>query len=306
MKHIRDYLTELTGISPENLNKIFISLLILILLGIIRFILLRIVWRQTKNVKTRYQWKRSLSFIIPFIGVLLIVAVWMATFRQAGAFLGLFSAGLAIALKDPLTNLAGWFFIVVRKPFVVGDRVQIGKNSGDIIDIRMFQFTILEIGNWVDADQSTGRIIHLPNAKVFQQSQANYSTGFNYIWNEIPVLVTFESNWEKAKKILEDIINSSADQISKAAEKEILRASRNFMIYYTHLTPIVYTKVEDSGIKLTIRYMCNPRRRRGSENDIWEDILMAFDKHEDIDFAYPTTRFYTAGDTEFRSSNKNQ
>jgi len=298
MNSTRNFIAEALGIPIEILDKIFLSLIILILLSIIRLILLRVVWRQTQNVKTRYQWKRTLSFIVPFVGIIFISAVWMSAFKQAGAFLGLLSAGIAIALKEPLTNLAGWFFIVVRKPFGVGDRVQIGKHSGDVIDIRMFQFTILEIGNWVDADQSTGRIIHLPNAKVFQQSQANYSTGFNYIWNEIPVLLTFESNWAKAKKILEDIIQSSAEQISGAAEKEILKASRNFMIYYTHLTPIVYTKVEDSGVKLTIRYMCNPRRRRGSENELWEDILLAFDKHNDIDFAYPTTRFYTLGDTE--------
>jgi small-conductance mechanosensitive channel len=228
--------------------------------------------------------------------VILIGVVWMSAFKQFGAFLGLFTAGLAIALKDPLTNLAGWFFIVFRKPFVVGDRVQIGNHSGDVIDIRMFQFTILEIGNWVDADQSTGRIIHLPNAKVFQQSQANYSTGFNYIWNEIPVLITFESDWKKTRKILESIIQKS-EHLSSSAEKEILNASRNFMIYYTHLTPIVYTKVEDSGVKFTIRYLCDPRRRRGSENDIWEEILIEFQKHNDIDFAYPTTRFYTSNNS---------
>jgi len=294
MEEIHKFLNELTGISIKTIDKLIISVAILLILGIVRFILLRIVWRQTKNVKARYQWKRTLSFIVPFVGILIIGVVWMQAFKQFGAFLGLFTAGLAIAMKDPLTNLAGWFFIVIRKPFVVGDRVQIGKHSGDIIDIRMFQFTILEIGNWVDADQSTGRIIHLPNAKVFQQSQANYSTGFNYIWNEIPVLVTFESNWQKARKILEDIIGN-AEHLSSTAEKEILKASRNFMIYYTHLTPIIYTRVEDSGVKLTIRYLCDPRRRRGSENDIWEDILLAFSKHDDVEFAYPTTRFYTEG-----------
>ena len=294
METIHDYLNEHAGLTSQTLNKILISIGIIVFLSIIRLIILRIVWRQTKNVKTRYQWKRSLSFILPFVGILLIIFVWMQAFKQFGAFLGLFTAGLAIALKDPLTNLAGWFFIVIRQPFSVGDRVQIGKHSGDVIDIRMFQFTILEIGNWVDADQSTGRIIHLPNAKVFQQSQANFSAGFNYIWNEIPVLITFESNWEKARALLEDIIKRNAEHIGRQAEKEIFKASRNFMIYYTHVTPIVYTKVEDSGVKLTMRYLCNPRRRRGSENDIWHDVLVEFAKHKDVEFAYPTTRFYTA------------
>ena len=84
--------------------------------------------------------------------------------------------------------------------------------------------------------------------------------------------------------------------MGKEAEKEIFRASRSFMIYYTHLTPIVYTKVEDSGVKLTIRYLCNPRSRRGTENQIWQDILTEFEKHDDINLAYPTIRYYTAGE----------
>ncbi len=298
MEVIRNFLNETTGFSHQTINKLFLSVAILVLLWLFQLAVLRVVWRQTKSIKTRYQWKRTLSFIIPFIGLILISGVWIQAFRQFGAFLGLFSAGLAIALKDPLTNLAGWFFIVIRKPFSVGDRVQIGKHAGDIIDIRMFQFTILEIGNWVDADQSTGRIIHLPNAKVFQQSQANFSAGFNYIWHEIPVLITFESNWAKTRAILEDIVNKNTEHIGKEAEKEIFRASRSFMIYYTHLTPIIYTKVEDSGIKLTMRYLCNPRSRRGTESQIWQDVLTEFDKYDNINLAYPTTRFYTAGEEQ--------
>lgn len=278
-------------------HKIVFSVLVILVLWLIRAVVLSMVWRQTKNVKIRYQWKRSLSAIVPFVGIFLIGAIWLPAFEQFGAFLGLFTAGLAIALKDPLTNLAGWLFILFRKPFVVGDRVQIGEHAGDIIDIRLFQFTLLEIGNWVDADQSTGRIIHLPNGKVFQQSQANYSTGFEYIWNEIQVNITFESNWQLAKKMLQSIINEHAEHLSKPAEKEIFEASKSFMIYYKHLTPIVYVKVEEFGVRLTIRYLCNPRKRRGTENEIWEDILIQFGENKDINFAYPTTRFYKAGES---------
>ena len=64
---------------------------------------------------------------------------------------------LAIALQDPLTNLAGWLFILIRRPFRVGDRIQVGANTGDVVDIRPFRFLMLEVGNWVHADQGTGR-----------------------------------------------------------------------------------------------------------------------------------------------------
>ena len=292
MNQISQLIFETTGISTNTQNEILFSIIIILLLSAIRFIILRLVWRQTKDVKIRYQWNRTLSFIIPFTGIILVGAVWVPAFEQFGAFLGLITAGLAIALKDPITNLAGWLFILIRKPFVLGDRVQVGTHTGDIIDIRLFQFTMLEIGNWIEADQSTGRIIHIPNGKVFLEPQANYSSGFEYIWNEIKVLVTFESNWGKAKIVLEDIINIHTENVDINVEKEILEASKNYMIYYKHLTPIVYTSVKEFGVQLTMRYLCNPRRRRGSENEIWQEVLVQFNNHDDIDFAYPTTRFY--------------
>ncbi len=296
MELIREFFNIELGINYATQHKFFISIVILIFLWIARILIQRLVWKQTKNVKTRYNWKRSLSIFFSLISTVLIGAVWLPAFEQFGAFLGLFTAGLAIALKDPLTNLAGWFFIVFRKPFVVGDRIQIDDYSGDVIDIRLFQFSILEIGNWVEADQSTGRIIHLPNGKVFMVAQANFSTGFNYIWNEMQVRITFESNWEKAKSILQDIADNHAVKLSSTAEKEIFEASKSFMIYYKHTTPIVYTKVKEFGIQFTIRYLCNPRERRSSENVMWEDIIIRFKSQSDIQFAYPTTRFYKMGE----------
>lgn len=280
-------------ISPENQTKLLYSLLILVTLSILRFALLKIVWRFTEDPKTRYTWKRTVSFIVGLLVMILISGVWIGAIKQFGAFLGLFTAGVAIALKDMLTNIAGWIFILARKPFALGDRVQIGDQSGDVIDIRLFQFTLLEIGNWVHADQSTGRIIHIPNGVVFTKPQANYSSGFNYIWDEMRILLTFESQWLTAKAILQKIIHDHSENLSKDAEKKIIEASKKYMIFYQYLTPIVYTSTEPSGILLTMRFICDPRKRRSTEHEIWEEILKEFALHKEIEFAYPTQRFYT-------------
>ncbi len=287
-----EIIQEEIGLSPTNQRKILISIAIIVVVWVLRFLLLKIVWRQTEDPRLRYQWKRSIGLTLSLISIILISSVWISAFARFGAFLGLFTAGLAIALKDPLTNIAGWLFISTRKPFSVGDRVQIAENTGDVIDIRLFQFAILEVGNWVDGDQSTGRIIHIPNGIVFMKAQANYSKGFRYIWNEIPILITFESNWESARTILEKIISKHAEHLTKTVEKEIKEATKKFLITYTHLTPFVYISVKDSGVLLTIRYLCKFRKRRTSEHDIWKDILKEFAKNKDIEFAYPTTRFF--------------
>jgi small-conductance mechanosensitive channel len=281
-----------TGLSADAVSNLIKSLLVILGFIILNKITRRIVFKRTEDVYYRYRWRKTQDYVTFIIGFFIISAIWISEVKSLITFFGLVSAGIAIALKDPLTNLAGWLFILWRKPFDVGDRIQLGEHAGDVIDIRIFQFTIIEIGNWVDADQSTGRMLHVPNSKVFLEVLANYSSGFNYIWHEIGVLITFESDWEKAKKILTDIVNEHSEHFTKVAEKKIKDASKKYMIFYRNLTPIVYTSVKDSGVMLTMRFLCDPRQRRGYAQTIWEMVLKEFGKCDNIDFAYPTQRFY--------------
>ena len=269
----------------------FIAILSFIIL---RKLFLKILFRNTSNALIRYRWQKISSYVINVLALIIIGQIWFKGFESIATYLGLLSAGIAIALKDPLINLTGWAFILSRAPFVVGDRVQIGEHSGDVIDINFFKFTLMEVGHWGEGEQASGRIIHIPNGKVFIDILANYSKGFKYIWNEVDVLLTFESDWKKAKKILEKISKKHTANISKVAAKNFKQVSRLYMVYQPDFEPQVYTKVEDSGILLTIRYLCNPRKRRITSQFIWEDILDEFDKDINLEFAYPTTRFFDA------------
>lgn len=304
MESYIQFIEKFAGIDSPSQNKILASLLIIIVLVLLRTIILRIIWKRTDDVQLRYRWQKTITYTSVIVGFFLVIRVWFAGIQSLATFLGLITAGLAIALKDLVTSLAGWIFILWRRPFSVGDRIQIGPHRGDVIDVRIFKFSLMEIGNWVDADQSTGRIVHVPNSMIFTEVLANYSQGFPFIWHEIPVLITFESNWQKAKQILLEIANRYALHLSTEAEKKVKEASKKYMIFYKTLTPTVYTSVKESGVLLTIRYMLEARKRRGSEQEIWEAILRDFGAARDIDFAYPTTRFYNnikEGKPDFRS-----
>jgi small-conductance mechanosensitive channel len=292
MTALTDWLQTTLGLSAAALDRIWDSLIAILILWLVRRIALAVIWRRADDVRIRYRWQKTTSYIVVPLGILIVGRIWFEGFSSIATFLGLVSAGIAIALKDLLVNLAGWAFILWRRPFEVGDRIQLGEHSGDVIDVRIFQFTLLEIGNWVDADQSTGRVVHVPNGKVLTDTLANYSKGFQYIWNELPILITFESNWQKAKDILAEISERHAAHVTGDAAERIKEVSRRFMIFYSTLTPTVYTSVADCGVLLSVRYLCEPRRRRSSSQAIWEDVLLAFGKCEDIDFAYPTWRFY--------------
>ncbi|PYO60227.1 MAG: mechanosensitive ion channel protein MscS [Gemmatimonadetes bacterium] len=282
------------GLSPELETKLLISAISIAVLWALHRIVLSLAYRRVTDPWARYRWRKVVTYATLAVGIVVVGRTWFAGMQTLVTFFGLLSAGLAIALKDPVANLAAWAYIVWRHPFDVGERIQIGPHAGDVIDLRLFQFTLNEIGNWVDADQSTGRIIHIPNGRVFTEPLANYDKGFKYIWNEVPVLVTFESDWKKAKDILTRIAFKHAEHLTAQAEQDLLSASRQYLINYTKLTPIVYTKATDSGVLLTIRYLIEPRKRRGTEHAIWEDILTEFAQCPDVDLAYHTVRSFKA------------
>ncbi|MBU2494279.1 MAG: mechanosensitive ion channel family protein [Bacteroidetes bacterium] len=289
---LEEFIQNYLGISPVLQIKLLNTIILIGVLYTIIKLASKFFINKIEDVSNRYLWLKISRYITVFIAFIGLSKIWLGAFDSFGTYLGLLSAGLAIAFKDLLINLVGWLFILIRKPLRLGDRIQIGEVTGDVIDIRIFQFSVMEIGNWVDADQSTGRIIHIPNGFVFSKFQANYTEGFEYIWNEIPVLLTFESDWKKAKTILEEILNKNTIHFSEEAEKQIKRTARKFLIFYNKLSPIVYTTVKDSGVLLTMRFLCEVRKRRGVDMVIWEAVLNEFAKHDNIDFAYPTQRFY--------------
>jgi small-conductance mechanosensitive channel len=291
-EEISSWIEQTFRISVTNQNNLLYSLVLIIGLLILRQVVNYLLHRRTDNAEAIYRWRKAMEYVTLFLGIIGMLLIWLPDTRSFATYLGLVSAGLAIALQDPLTDFVGWIFIIWRHPFAVGDRIQIGGQAGDVVDIRYFQFSILEIGNWVDADQSTGRVIHIPNKKVFTESLANYTEGLAYIWNELAVMITFESDWAKAKKILQDIVAKQIAHKDQEAKKQMKQLADRFYINYENLTPIVYTRVVDSGIRLTIRYLTLPRKRRSTENQIWEDILTAFAAEPGIDFAYPTVRRY--------------
>lgn len=270
--------------------KIIATLLAIFLIVVLRKSIINLFILRLEDAKIRYNWLRVTTYASIAFGIIIVGQIWLDGIGSIVTYLGLVSAGIAIALKDPITNITGWLFILWNRPLEAGDRIQLGEHSGDVIDINFFNFTVMEIGNWVDADQNTGRIIHIPNGKIFIETLANYGKGFEYIFNEIPVLITFESKWQIAKKILEKIAKDFGEHPTRAAEREIKKASQKFLIQDQKLDPVVYTKVAESGVLLTIRYLCTPQFRRDTEQEIWEEILKEFDLEPNIELAYPTIR----------------
>ena len=287
---IYDYL----GMSHSFQYKMVATVIVWLFLYVLRRVLGHFLLRNVEDLKTRYNWTKTLKYTSNFLFLIIISPIWFFELKSMGTFLGLITAGLAIALKEPISNFFAWVYIVLKKPFEMGDRIQIGNWEGDILNISFFEFTLLEIKNWVMADQSTGRIIHVPNGMLFTRPVMNYNQAMNYIWNEIPIMISFESNWQKAKQILLEIEENKLKSLINEADENLDKAKRKYYVQYHNLTPTVYTTIKENGVMLTLRYLCHPKMRRNSEQLAIEEILLLFAKCNDIHFAYPTTRFYDA------------
>ncbi len=292
MSGVLDAVSDLYARNPHLYDRIALTAAAVLAAWLARTIVLVVVRRTSDDLRVHYGWRKITTYVAFVVCVLVAAHIWLSGLTQLGTFLGLASAGVAIALKDPLTNIAGWLFIILRQPFAVGDRIEIGDNRGDVIDIRIFQFSLMEIGGWVDADQSTGRIVHVPNSSVFSASLANYTRDFPFIWNEVAVLVTFESQWRAGREILSEVCGRHCAQFAAEARAYLEHTTRKWFIVFSKLDPIVYTSVRDSGVLLTARFLCPPRQRRSTEDAIWSDVLDAFAERDDLDFAYPTMRYY--------------
>ncbi len=272
-----------------QLIKLFV---IIAVIWFLRWLLLRSILRRTQDVSTIYWITKTSSYIATALSLIFTGRTLLGGFASLLTFIGLIAAGLAIALRDPLTNMFAWFFIIWRRPFELGHRIQISGTVGDVVDIRIFQTSLLELGEWVSSDQPTGRIVHVPNGRIFSELQFNYSMGIPFIWDEIPVLLTFESDWRKAKQMLVEIVERSVPDGDRVSQADLRQMSRAFRLNPLQTEPVVYTSVLDSGVLLTARYTVRPEGRRALTEVMWEAILVAFAEHPDIDFAYPTTRFY--------------
>ncbi|HTS86906.1 MAG TPA: mechanosensitive ion channel domain-containing protein [Gemmatimonadales bacterium] len=297
MTPIRHWAADTLGLNSDTQLRLLLSTSVIAALVLARWIVLALVRRRIADPRDRYRWHKGSTYLAFLLGAILLARTWLVDFAGFATYLGLLSAGLAIALKDPLTNLAAWLFILWRRPLEVGDRIALGDYAGDVVDIRLFQFTLLEIGRWVAADQTTGRLVHIPNAMLFATPLANYTRGFEFIWTELPVLVTFESDWRKARDLLQEIATRHGTTAAERAGTELAAAAQRYALPQSAIEPAVYLSVEDSGVLLTLRIPCLPRERRQVTDAVWQDVLDAFASSPTIDLAYPTTRWY-ANDRE--------
>ncbi len=234
------------------------------------------------NPRVHYRYRQLLSTAVTVVSVLFIAILWARLIPHHGTFFGLMGAGLAIALREPLLSIAARIAIFAGRIYDVGDRVQIGTSSGDVIDIGFIYTRIMEIGNWIGGDQYSGRILQFPNAQIFGSGVFNYTRDFQYIWDEIQLNITYDSNLQAATDILTEAASGYTKEFLQGAQQQLARMQQYFVVPDFELKPQVYIKVTTNWVGLTMRYVVDPRKRRGASTFLYRTVFESVQKRDDI------------------------
>lgn len=286
-------LTLLRGLSESSIVRdVGLTLTALFLVHLLGERTQEVLLKDLDDITARHKARKMVSWGKTTVFGMAALLIWGRRVEGLGVFLGMIGAGLTLSVQEGLLCIAGWILILTRKPFDLGDRIEIAGLVGDVVDVRVFYTSFLEVGGWCEGEQSTGRLVHLPNSLIFRGATTNYSQGFPFLWDEYSVTVTFESDWEKAKAILLEWAQEEAEKIESEVRRYLARTQEQLAIKYRQLSPIVYTSIADHGVTVTLRHLCPVRRRRIGRHEISEHILRRFQADPRIELAYPTTRFF--------------
>jgi len=249
--------------------------LVLIVLSV--RVLQEVISNRIEDREARFRTRKlivGLGYFAFFMSVLMIFGPKMSNLAVTA---GVASAGLAFALQEVIASFAGYIAISFGGFFRVGDRVELGGIRGDVIDISTLRTTLMEVGEWVNGDLYSGRIVRIANSYVFKEPVFNYSADFPFVWDEVRIPVRIGSDVRLAKRMFLEIANNETDGFVKLAAAQWDDLQRRYSIEKAGLEPMVTIVVNDNWIDFTIRYIVPFDKRRVTKDQFFEEILAAIE-----------------------------
>ncbi|MGH7544491.1 MAG: mechanosensitive ion channel family protein [Gemmatimonadota bacterium] len=289
-------MNELLDSPPEWVVAIpwgWIAALILVVFGYVAYrMLARRIGDQVADAERRHRYRKNVRYAVGGMVLVALVVLFIDRIRELGTLLGFVGAGVAIALREYLASVLAWFYILGQRNISLGSRIEIGSARGDVIDIGLFKLTLVEVRGEGMGEQSSGRLVTVPNYKVLIDPVYLFSSGAPYVWDEMDFLVTHESDWEQARDLIEEIGREVTAPHRAEVDSGFRRLGDRYAFRPGITTPIVYVSIAESGIDLKLRYLTHVRQRRTSRDEISRRVLRLFREKPEIEFAYPTSRSF--------------
>ena len=267
----------ITTVINSPFRGILLSIATIVILLILKAILGRFVRAYVyKNAQLEDNAKNFMAvwgYVWTAIIIILGIIGLSGSFKTLGISAGFLSMILGWSLQAPVTGIAAWLMLILKRPFKIGDRVIIAGITGDVMDITLTHVILNQVGGTISSEERSGRGILIPNAILFAQTITNYTLEEEYILVEVPVRITFESNWQEAEHILLGAAHHVTEEVIKDIGEE----------------PFIRAELFDAGVTMRLRYKTRPTNRAKSLSDIVKIIFHEFAKNDTVEFCYAHT-----------------
>lgn len=284
MFDIADNIENLTStlLTDKFISSLFLYFINVVILFCVFFIIKKTSHFFLKEKHSRYKFRKIITFIFYIILIILTFVLVAQHNKHLTLFIGLIGAGVAFALQEVVLSVAGFVSIFASNLFRLGDRVKIGENIGDVIDIGITKTTLMEVGGWITSDNYSGRIIQVPNSKIYKEDILNYSSDFPFLWDQIKFPIKYGSDLnlteeiilKTAREILGEYTNSSKSSWANIVEK--------YSVENAKADPDVSYILTDNWIEFELRYIVDYKKRRHIKyilsREIYKDIVSNSDK----------------------------
>ena len=280
---------EIPAVYLDILWKILSTILVGVAVVVINRVLDRFLKSRVKESSHFHTLRMLTRNSIFIIGAVIVLAVWLGFGSSFTVAMGILGAGIAFASQEVIGSLAGYLNIVTSNLYQIGDRVRIGNVIGDVLDITLLRTTVMEIGEWVKADQYTGRLVTVANRMIFSDPVFNYTQHWNYLWDEITIPITYESDWERAVEILLKHGDEYSTELRERARTELREMKQHYpALHEASIEPGIFSRMTDNWIELTLRYIVDARQRREVQGELHRELLEHFAEEPNITVASMT------------------
>lgn len=284
MQKMNEILQKISIINTTNydlLSILFESAIIFIVYYILKKTIHHIVYKKMEGRK-EYIINHTLQILLNILECLSFIIIWNNFIKNLMTLISVISAAITISLRELILNFFCGIYINIKKPFKVEDRIEIDGIKGDVTNIFALSFEVVEVSTNETHGQSTGIIVTFPSSIVLTKPIKNITKGFKYIWDEIVIKIDLQSDLQKNKNEIYKIINNNEiiKNIPHKMKNQINYINSTNRIYYNKLDPIIYTRIVDNYIELTVRYLMHPKKARYVESEIWNKIYNSYKENK--------------------------
>jgi len=241
---------------------------------------------RIEDAATRFTLKRIEHLVVALIISLIVISIVFVNWYAALTALGVGSIIVGLAVQTPMTSFIGWIYLLIRRPYRVGDRIKIDDATGDVIDVSYLDTTLWEFGGqYLSGDHPSGRIIKFPNSKVLNSMVWNYSWPlFPYIWNEIKFQIAYQSDLKFVAETMQRIVEEELgkEMIERVGVYRDLLARTPVDELEVRERPRVIFRVDEvTWIDAIVRYVVAPREAGTIKSRLIPKLLAALNAEPD-------------------------